>query len=68
MDNSTPITFHRLRHTHASYLLSQDIAIQYVSERLGHSDVNITLSVYAHLLDKKREKETAAAIKSLNDI
>lgn len=68
MDNSTPITFHGLRHTHASYLLSQDIAIQYVSERLGHSDVNITLSVYAHLLDKKREKETAATIKSLNDI
>lgn len=68
MDNSTPITFHGLRHTHASYLLSQDIAIQYVSERLGHSDVNITLSVYAHLLDKKREQETAATIKSLNNI
>lgn len=68
LDNSTPITFHGLRHTHASYLLSQDIAIQYVSERLGHSDVNITLSVYAHLLDKKREQETAATIRSLNSI
>lgn len=68
LDDSTPITFHGLRHTHASYLLSQDIAIQYVSERLGHSDVNITLSVYAHLLDKKREQETAATIRSLNDI
>lgn len=68
MDNSTPITFHGLRHTHASYLLSQDIAIQYVSERLGHSDVNITLSVYAHLLDKKRIEETAATIKLLNAI
>ncbi|CUR63927.1 site-specific integrase [Leuconostoc gasicomitatum] len=68
MDDSTPITFHGLRHTHASYLLSQDIAIQYVSERLGHADVNITLSVYAHLLDKKREEETDATIKSLNNI
>ncbi|MEX0380429.1 tyrosine-type recombinase/integrase [Leuconostoc sp. MS02] len=68
IDNSTPITFHGLRHTHASYLLSQDIAIQYVSERLGHSDVNITLSVYAHLLDKKREQETAATIISLNNL
>lgn len=67
MDGSKPITFHGLRHTHASYLLSKDIAIQYVSERLGHSDVNITLSVYAHLLDKKREQETAATINILNE-
>lgn len=68
IDKSTPITFHGLRHTHASYLLSQDIAIQYVSERLGHSDVNITLGVYAHLLDKKRVEETTATINLLNTI
>lgn len=51
------ITFHGLRHTHASFLLSQDISIQYVSERLGHADVNITLNTYAHLLDRKRNEE-----------
>ncbi|WP_288946115.1 site-specific integrase [uncultured Leuconostoc sp.] len=59
------ITFHGLRHTHASYLLSKDIAIQYVSERLGHADVNITLSTYAHLLEKKRNIETK---KTLNEL
>ncbi|KAA8371136.1 site-specific integrase [Leuconostoc carnosum] len=68
MDGSKPITFHGLRHTHASYLLSKDIAIQYVSERLGHSDVNITLSVYSHLLEKKRKQETLATIKILNEL
>lgn len=61
-DNSTVITFHGLRHTHASFLLSKDISIQYVSERLGHADVNITLSTYAHLLEKKRHEETEKAI------
>ncbi|MEX0380868.1 tyrosine-type recombinase/integrase [Leuconostoc sp. MS02] len=62
------ITFHGLRHTHASYLLANDIAIQYVSERLGHSDVNITLSVYAHLLQKKRHIETNKTIKLLSNL
>lgn len=68
MDNSTPISFHGLRHTHASYLLSKDIAIQYVSERLGHADVNITLRVYAHLLDKKRDQEAKETLLSLNEL
>ncbi|MEE8830343.1 MAG: tyrosine-type recombinase/integrase [Leuconostoc gelidum] len=62
------MTFHELRHTHASFLLSKDIAIQYVSERLGHADVNITLSVYAHLLDKKRNIETSKALTELNKL
>ena len=68
MDSSKTITFHGLRHTHASYLLSKDIAIQYVSERLGHADINITLRVYAHLLDKKRDQETKETLSSLNEL
>lgn len=67
-DKSKLITFHGLRHTHASYLLSKDISIQYVSERLGHSDMNITLSTYAHLLDKKRSEETNKALSFLDSI
>ncbi len=66
--NSKLITFHGLRHTHASYLLSQDIAIQYVSERLGHADVNITLSTYAHLLEKKRTAETTKTLDVLKNL
>lgn len=62
------ITFHGLRHTHASYLLSKDISIQYVSERLGHADVNITLGTYAHLLKTKRNIETKKTMDMLNNL
>lgn len=66
--NCKIITFHGLRHTHASYLLANDISIQYVSERLGHSDINITMSVYAHLLEKKRNEETEKALKIFSEL
>ncbi|WP_243198128.1 tyrosine-type recombinase/integrase [Weissella diestrammenae] len=62
------ITIHGLRHTHASYLLSQGIDIQYVSERLGHADVNITMSVYAHLLNKRRIEENDKTISLFNNL
>lgn len=58
-------TFHALRHTHASYLLAHDIALQYVSERLGHSGVNVTLRTYAHLLEDKRTTERDKTISLL---
>jgi integrase len=44
------IRFHDLRHTHATALLSHGLPIKAVSQRLGHSDVGITLRVYAHVL------------------
>jgi integrase len=44
------IRFHDLRHTHASVLLAHGESIKAVSRRLGHSDVALTLRVYAHLL------------------
>jgi integrase len=44
------IRFHDLRHTHASVLLAHGESIKAVSSRLGHSDVALTLRVYAHLL------------------
>jgi integrase len=36
-----------LRHSHASSLLRNGVPIAVVSERLGHSDQNITLSIYS---------------------
>ncbi|WP_342355415.1 tyrosine-type recombinase/integrase [Leuconostoc suionicum] len=67
-NDSKLITFHGLRHTHASFLLLQDIVIQYVSERLGHADVNTTLSTYTHLLDKKRTLETNKILNALSNL
>jgi integrase len=44
------LRFHDLRHTHATALLSRGHPVKAVSQRLGHSDVAVTLRVYAHVL------------------
>lgn len=43
------IRFHDLRHTHATILLQMGVNPKVVSERLGHSSVQITLDVYSHV-------------------
>jgi integrase len=47
-------TFHDLRHTHATILLLNGAYIKEVSERLGHANVLVTLSTYAHVLEGKK--------------
>lgn len=42
-------SFHSLRHTHATKLLENGMDIDYVSKRLGHSDIKITSSTYSHI-------------------
>jgi integrase len=53
--------FHALRHTHASTLLARGRSIKAVSERLGHSNPELTLRVYAHLMPGDG-KETARVL------
>lgn len=55
------IRFHDLRHTHATQLLKNGIFIKVVSERLGHSSIQITLDTYAHVLPGMQD-EAAASI------
>ncbi|MCO6541597.1 MAG: site-specific integrase [Lactobacillus sp.] len=55
------IRMHGLRHTFASYLISQDAQLKYVSEFLGHKNTNITMKAYEHLLKEKRDKENQKA-------
>lgn len=43
------VTFHALRHTHASQLIHSGMDVLTISRRLGHSTPTITLSVYGHL-------------------
>ncbi|WP_316959808.1 tyrosine-type recombinase/integrase [Staphylococcus sp. IVB6181] len=59
------ITSHAFRHTHASYLISQNINIYYISKRLGHSDISMTLNKYGHLLEEVREKDEDKTISLL---
>jgi integrase len=40
-------TFHDLRHTYASLLISQGADVVHVSRQLGHADPSITLRLYA---------------------
>jgi integrase len=43
------VTFHQLRHAHASFLLKQGIHPKVVAERLGHSTISTTLDIYSHV-------------------
>ena len=43
------IRVHDLRHTHATLLFNDGQNVKMISQRLGHSDIGITLSVYAYL-------------------
>jgi integrase len=54
------VTFHALRHTHASQLIDAGVDIVTISKRLGHAKPDITLRVYAHLFHKDDSKAAAA--------
>jgi integrase len=47
------LTFHKLRHTFASLLLSKGKDITEVSRLLGHTDCAITLRIYSHFMPRR---------------
>ncbi|MFC4985494.1 tyrosine-type recombinase/integrase [Salinicoccus siamensis] len=51
------ITLHMIRHTHCSVLLNQGLDIHYVSKRLGHANIGVTLNTYSHLLKERKQEE-----------
>ncbi|MEG0267701.1 MAG: tyrosine-type recombinase/integrase, partial [Carnobacterium sp.] len=50
------ITAHGFRHTHCSILFEAGASIKEVQDRLGHSDVQTTMNIYAHVTEKAKEK------------
>jgi integrase len=54
------ITFHALRHTHASQLIARGVDIVTISKRLGHAKPSVTLAVYAHMFTTDDRKAAAA--------
>ena len=48
--NIDTVTLHGFRHTHITHLLKSGVPIKVVSERAGHANITITLSIYAHVL------------------
>ncbi|WP_446499793.1 tyrosine-type recombinase/integrase [Listeria booriae] len=64
----TEISLHALRHTHASVLLAEGVSIHTISNRLGHADVGVTQSTYAHVLDELQKKDDKKMLSVLMQI
>jgi len=60
------IRFHDLRHSCASLLLANGVAMKHIQDWLGHSDFAITANTYAHL-DFSAKQDTANAMSWLGD-
>ncbi len=58
------ISFHDLRHTHASLLLKAGVPLKVVQERLGHSQITVTGDTYTHLLPTM-QREAALKLEQL---
>jgi integrase len=53
------IRFHDLRHSHATQLLASGVHPKVAQERLGHSNIGITLDLYTHVLPGMQEDAAA---------
>lgn len=49
------VSTHGLRHTHCSLLFEAGAKIKEVQDRLGHSDIQITMNIYTHVTTKAKE-------------
>ncbi|MFW7418703.1 tyrosine-type recombinase/integrase [Vagococcus fluvialis] len=56
--NLHSIGCHGFRHTHASLLFESGANFKEVQERLGHTDISMTMNIYTHVT-KKVQEETA---------
>lgn len=56
------ITFHTLRHTFVSYMLSIGVPLTTIQKMVGHTKMDMTLN-YTHLTNKMIEKDTEKAFK-----
>jgi integrase len=52
------IRFHDLRHSCATLLLTMEVHPKVVQERLGHSQISVTLDMYSHVLPSMQEDAT----------
>lgn len=56
--------FHDLRHSFATLLLMQGAAPRVVMEMLGHSQINLTMNTYSHVIPSM-QREAAAKLDAL---
>jgi len=65
-ENLKQISFHSLRHPHATLLIFNGENIKAVSDRLGHKDISVTLNTYTHVMEGMR-KDTTKLLDTLFD-
>lgn len=63
-NNLRNIRAHDLRHTNASLLLLGGTNMKVISERLGHTDIKITMNRYSHVLEEM-DKEASDNLSKL---
>jgi integrase len=59
-----PRRFHDLRHSFATLMLAAGVNPKVVSEALGHTTVEMTMDVYAHVLPTM-QAEAARALEAM---
>jgi integrase len=69
MPDSTPlpqIRMYDLRHSHVTLMLAAGANLKVVSERVGHSNINITADIYAAVLPDMQREATESLDRFLN--
>lgn len=53
---------------HCSFLYNHSISIYYISKRLGHKNIKITLEIYNHLFEEKFDMDDELIINILDEM
>lgn len=64
--NIPEISYHGLRHTHASVLLYAGVSVASISKRLGHADIATTQKVYLHIIKEMDSFDTDVIMKTMS--
>lgn len=61
-------TSHVFRHSHVSFLLYKGVSIYYLSKRLGHSSIDITIQKYSHLIKEAYKEDAESTVKHIQSL
>lgn len=64
----TNVSFHGLRHTHATIMLYAGIQPKDLQHRLGHSDISMTLNTYVHATKEGAQKSASIFENAINSL
>lgn len=68
LDIKKHTTSHAFRHSHVSFLLYKGVSIYYISKRLGHSSIDITIQKYSHLIKEAYKEDAESTVKYIQSL